>query len=85
MNNHLKNLEFGCEIFAGQLKFGTPFLVVTLGSVQQMLFVYCAFVFVPRSARALYDCNAEDILELSFQRDEILFDGKFTEDAGLQN
>ncbi|CAI8038025.1 Rho GTPase-activating protein 10 [Geodia barretti] len=27
-----------------------------------------------RSARALYDCNAEDILELSFQRDEILFD-----------
>jgi Rho GTPase-activating protein 10 len=27
-----------------------------------------------RSARALYDCNAEDVLELSFQKDDILYD-----------
>lgn len=27
----------------------------------------------PRSARALYDCNAEDSLELSFKKDEILY------------
>ena len=69
-----------------QLKFGTPFLVVLKHwEVYSRDYgdVHCAFVFVPRSARALYDCNAEDILELSFQKDEILFDGKFTEDACL--
>ena len=36
------------------------------------------FVCVCRSARALYDCNAEDILELSFHKDEILYEGKKT-------
>ena len=29
-----------------------------------------------RSARALYDCNAEDSLELSFKKDEILYNGR---------
>ena len=33
------------------------------------------FVCLCRSARALYDCNAEDVLELSFQKDEILYNG----------
>ena len=28
-----------------------------------------------RSARALYDCDAEDSLELSFKKDEILYNG----------
>ena len=28
-----------------------------------------------RSARALYDCDAEDSLELSFTKDEILYNG----------
>lgn len=29
-----------------------------------------------RSARALYDCNAEDGLELSFKKNEILYNGE---------
>ena len=38
----------------------------------------CVCVCVFRNARALYDCNAEDDLELSFQKDEILYDGELT-------
>ena len=34
-------------------------------------------VFAHRNARALYDCEAEDEpIELSFKRNEILYDGK---------
>ena len=33
-------------------------------------------VFARRNARALYDCTAEDILELSFKKDDILYGSK---------
>ena len=43
-------------------------------------------VFACRNAQALYDCDAEDEpMELSFKKNEILYDGKNTKVLWIQN
>ena len=41
-----------------------------------LVWLYCCIC--RRSAKALYDCQAEDELELSFKKDEVLYNGEPT-------